>query len=58
MKDCGERFCDPLIDEVRANRRRLVREHGGLSGWIAHLRQEQQKHREKLLPPETRTNRH
>jgi hypothetical protein len=35
---------DPLIDEVRETRARLVRQHGGLRGWVAHLR-EQQKNR-------------
>jgi hypothetical protein len=35
---------DPLIDEVRETRARLVREHGGLRGWVAYL-QEQQRNR-------------
>lgn len=33
---------------------RLVREHGGLAGWVAHLRREQQKHPEKPVPPRAR----
>ena len=57
MKEKDEQFSDPLIDEVRARRRRLVREHGGLSGWVAHLRREQEKHPEKLVPPKARTSR-
>lgn len=50
MKQTEEPFSDPLIDDVRARRRRLVREHGGLSGWVAGLRCEQEKHPEKLVP--------
>jgi len=52
VKQTAEPFSDPLIDEVRERRRRLVRDHGGLSGWVAHLRREQEKHPEKLLPRE------
>lgn len=40
---------EPLIDEVRANRERLVREHGGLRGWMEYLRRRQQEHPEKLV---------
>ena len=48
---------DPLIDEVRATRERLVREHGGLRGWAAYVRQEQAKHPEKLVSPRKRVPR-
>jgi len=57
MKKPDGQFSDPLIDQVRANRRRLVREHGGLAGWVAHLRREQERHPEKLVPRKTRTGR-
>lgn len=57
MKEKGEHFSDPLIDEVRERRRRLVREHGGLRGWVAHLRRKQEKHPESLVPPKARSNR-
>ena len=40
---------DPLIDEVRETRARLVREHGGLRGWAAYLQEQQQKRPEKPL---------
>jgi len=40
---------DALIDEVRQTRRRLVAEHGGLSGWVKYLQQQQQKHPERVL---------
>ncbi len=38
---------DPLIDEVRETRARLVREHGGLRGWVAYLQEQQRKRPEK-----------
>jgi hypothetical protein len=38
---------DPLIDEVRETQARLVREHGGLRGWVAYLQEQQRKHPEK-----------
>ena len=31
------RMPDPLVDEVRARRQTLVRQHGGLKGWVRHL---------------------
>ena len=41
---------DPLIDEVRNTRDRLVREHGGLRGWVAYLQEQQRKRRKKPQP--------
>jgi hypothetical protein len=49
-----KKLSDPLIDEVRATRERLVREHGGLHGWVAYVRQEQAKHPEKLVSRKSR----
>ena len=40
---------DPLIDEVREARERLVREHGGLVGWVRYLRGLQREHPENLV---------
>ena len=40
---------DPLVDDVRATRERLVREHGGLKGWVDHLRKLQRKHPDKVV---------
>lgn len=40
---------DPLIDQVRETRARLVREHGGLRGWVVYL-QEQQRKRAEVSP--------
>ena len=49
MSEEETRDSDPLIDEVRATRERLVREHGGLRGWMEYLRELQQQHPEKLV---------
>ena len=38
---------DPLIDDVRETRDRLIRQHGGLRGWAAYLQEQQQKHLQK-----------
>ncbi len=38
---------DPLIDQVRETRARLVREHGGLRGWVRHLQELQRQRPEK-----------
>ena len=38
---------DPLIDEVRQTRARLVSEHGGLRGWVAYLQEQQRKRPKK-----------
>ena len=40
---------DPLIDQVRQTRQRLVGEHGGLRGWVEYLQQLQKQHPEKLV---------
>jgi len=40
---------DPIIDQVRQTRERLVREHGGLRGWVEHLKKLQAQHPEKLV---------
>jgi len=34
---------------VRQTRERLVREHGGLRGWVEHLRKLQEQHPEKIV---------
>ena len=49
MSEERERDRDPLIDEVRATRERLVREHGGLRGWMQHVRKLRGQHPEKLV---------
>ena len=49
MNDQNIRKSDPLIDQVRETRQRLIREHGDLRGWVEHLQQLQQQHPEKLV---------
>ena len=49
MSDTGERGSDPLVDEVRRTRQRLIAEHGGLHGWVEHLKEQQERHPEKLV---------
>ena len=39
---------DPLIDQVRETRAQLVREHGGLRGWVTHLQKQQRMRPEKF----------
>ena len=34
---------DPILDELHATRRRLLKEHGGVSGLAAFLRKEEAK---------------
>ena len=34
---------DPILEELHATRRRLLKEHGGVSGLAAFLRQEEAK---------------
>jgi hypothetical protein len=48
MESAKKTFSDPLIDEIRATRQRLVRQYGGLEGWVRHLQEEQKKHPEKI----------
>jgi hypothetical protein len=50
MNDPQTQPGDPLIDEVRQTRERLVREHGGLAGWAKYLQELQKQHPEKLVP--------
>jgi hypothetical protein len=47
---------DPLINEVRETRARLVREHGGLHGWVAYLQEQQRKRPEKPRQPSKKSN--
>ena len=49
MNDEKQRLEDPLVDEVRRVREKLVREHGGLKGWFEALQRRQAEHPEKLV---------
>jgi len=46
---------DPLVDQVRETRAKLVREHGGLRGWGRHL-QETQRQRIAKKPQQPKTS--
>ncbi len=57
MNDQKRPKSDALFDHVRETRRRLVREHGNLQGWVKHLQQLQSQHPEKLaFRPKQPTN--
>ena len=42
---------DPILDEIHATRRRLLEEHGGVSGLAAFLRQEEAKSTRLVAAP-------
>jgi hypothetical protein len=44
---------DPIVAEIHKIREELLKEHGGFEGHFAHIRREQEKHRDRLvsLPP-------
>jgi hypothetical protein len=44
---------DPIVEEVHQTRERLLEEHGGMEGFLKHIRQvqEQMKHRVVRLAP-------
>ena len=42
---------DPILDEIHATRRRLLEEHGGISGLAAFLRQEEAKTTRLVVAP-------
>ncbi len=50
MTQKEEKFADPLIDEVRERRRRLLARHGGdLQKLYEELRRLQEEHPEKVV---------
>jgi len=40
---------DPIIEEVRAHREKLVRDKGGLAGLFEYLREKEKEHPQRLL---------
>ena len=48
MEQPKTQMADPLIDQVRETRERLVREHGGLRQWVARLQEQQREHPERF----------
>jgi hypothetical protein len=53
MTSVEKTFHDPLIEQLRVTRQRLVKEYGGLDGWIDHLKAEQDKQKEKPVDLQT-----
>ena len=51
MTESDDKLVDPLIDEVRTRRQRLVEEHGGLKGWGRYLQEFQRRNPPKLVFP-------
>jgi len=49
MSNSHAQKADPLIDEVRGTRERLVQEHGDLHGWVQYLRRLEQQHPEQVI---------
>jgi hypothetical protein len=47
-----EPYTEPLINDIRATRERLLREHGGLRGWAEHLRTLETEHEASLISPD------
>ncbi len=50
MTDHKAQKPDPLIDQVRDTRQRLIREHGNLRAWVDYLQQMQRQHPENMAP--------
>ena len=42
-------YDDPIIDELHKIREELLREHGGLKGYLNHLRAEQEKTKDRVV---------
>ena len=46
---------DPVVEELHRIRERLLREHGGLDGYVAHLREMQIAMKDRVVTREPRT---
>ena len=45
---------DPIVDEVHRIREELLKEHGGIDGYIRHLQQLEDELRDRIVHPEPR----
>ena len=45
---------DPIVEELHQIRAELLREHGGLAGYLAHLREMQEKTKLRVVSREPR----
>ena len=59
MTQRQEEFKDPLIDEVRERRQKLLEKYGGMEVWFRHLQEEQRRNPPKHVyrkPSEQQAN--
>ena len=44
---------DPIVAEIHKIREEILKEHGGVDGYLQHIRRDQEKYRDRLvsLPP-------
>jgi heme-degrading monooxygenase HmoA len=42
---------DPIVEEVWKSREQLLEQHGGLEGFLEHIKKQEQKHPERLVDP-------
>ena len=49
MTEKQDNYVDPLLDEVRRRRAELVRKHGGLRGWVDHVRRVQKESQMEVI---------
>ncbi|HEY0139817.1 MAG TPA: hypothetical protein VGF48_02915 [Thermoanaerobaculia bacterium] len=45
---------DPIVEEVHRTRERLLEEHGGMSGFLEHVRELQEEMKERVVRLEPR----
>jgi hypothetical protein len=45
---------DPIVEELHKIRAELLEEHGGLAGYVAHLRELQEELRDRIVSLEPR----
>ena len=55
MSEKQDHYEDPLLDEIRRRRAELVRKHGGLRGWVEHLRQVQKDCQMEVISRQPKT---
>jgi hypothetical protein len=46
---------DPIVEELHRIRESLLREHGGLDGYVAHLREMQMAMKDRVVTREPKT---
>lgn len=46
---------DPVVEEVHQTRERLLEEHGGMEGFLEHIRQVQEQMKDRVVRLEPKT---